>query len=88
MYALNENSIAYFINAISLRLLSTGCLNITICQTSNKYIFRIKGHLKHKLFIFGILSRGDLCMDNQFLNCLPYTASTASDLQGVKIQDI
>ena len=52
-----------------------------ICQTSNQHIFRIRWHFKQKLFIFGILSRGDLCMDNQFLGCLPYTASTASYLK-------
>ena len=64
---------------------STGCLNM-ICQTSNQHIFRMRWHFKQKLLLFGILTRGDLCMDNQFLGCLPYTASTASDLQGVKIQ--
>ena len=52
-----------------------------ICQTSNQHIFRIRWLFKQKLFIFGILSRGDLCMDNQFLGCLPYTASTASYLK-------
>jgi hypothetical protein len=36
---------------------------------------------KQKPFIFGILSRGDLCMDNQFLDYFPYTASTASYLK-------
>jgi hypothetical protein len=63
----------------------TGCLNM-ICQTSNQHIFWIKWHFKQKLLIFGILSRGDLSMDNQFLACLSYAASTASDLQDVKIQ--
>ena len=58
----------------------TGCLN-TICHTSNKNLFRTKLHSKQKLLIFGILSRGDLCMDNQFLGCLPCTASTASYLK-------
>ena len=38
-------------------------------------------HSKQKPFIFWILSRGDLCMDNQFLGCLPCTASTASYLK-------
>ena len=52
-----------------------------ICQTSNQHIFRMRWHFKQKLFIFGILSRGDLCMDNQFLGCLPCTASTASYLK-------
>ena len=52
-----------------------------ICQTSNQHDFRIRWHFKQKLFIFGILSRGDLCMDNQFLGCLPCTASTASYLK-------
>ena len=35
-----------------------------------------------KQLIFGILNRGDLCIDNQCLGCLPYTASTASYLKG------
>ena len=43
--------------------------------------FRINWHSKQKTFIFGILSRGDICMDNQLLGCLPYTASTASYLR-------
>ena len=59
-----------------------------LCPTSNQDFFRLKQHSKQKALIFGILSRGDLCMDNQILGCLPYTASTASDLQGVKIQVI
>ena len=58
----------------------TGCLK-TICQTSNQHFFRTKLHSKQKPFIFGTLSKGDLCMDNQFLDCLPYTASTASNLK-------
>ena len=62
------------------RIQYTGCLN-TICQTSNQHFFRTKLHSKQKPFIFGILSRGDLCMDNQFLGCLPCTASTASYLK-------
>ena len=41
----------------------------------------MKWHSKQKPFICGILSRGDLCMDNQFLGCLPCTASTASYLK-------
>ena len=49
---------------------TTGCLNKN-CQTSNQLIFRIRWHFKKKLFIFVILSRGDLCMDNQFLGCHP-----------------
>ena len=39
-------------------------------------------------FIFGILSRGDLCLIHRFNFLILYTASTASDLQGVKIQVI
>ena len=57
----------------------TGCLN-TICQTSDQHYFRTKLHSMQKPFIFGILSRGDLCIHNQFLGCLPCTASTASYL--------
>ena len=52
-----------------------------LCPTSNQHFLRIKWHSKQKPFIFGILSRGDLCMDNQILGCLPYTASTASYLK-------
>ena len=52
-----------------------------ICQTSNQHIFRIRWHFKQILCIFRNLNRGDLCMDNQFLGCLPYTASTASYLK-------
>ena len=59
---------------------ATGCLN-TICQTSNQHLFRAKLHSKQKPFIFGILRRGDLCMNSQFLGCLPYTASTVSYLK-------
>ena len=58
----------------------TGCLNL-LCPTSNQHFFRLKWHSKQKALIFGILSRGDLCMDNQILGCLPYTASTASYLK-------
>ena len=58
----------------------TGCLN-SLCPTSNQHFLRKKWHSKQKPLIFGILSRGDLCMDNQFLGCLPYTASTASYLK-------
>ena len=43
--------------------------------------FWTKLHSKQKPFIFGILSRGDLCIDNQFLGCLPCAASTASYLK-------
>ena len=52
-----------------------------LCPTSNQHFLRKKWHSKQKPLIFGILSRGDLCMDNQFLGCLPYTASTASYLK-------
>ena len=58
----------------------TGCFNL-LCPTSNQHFFRIKLHFKQKPFIVGILSRGDFCIDNQFLGCLPYTASTASYLK-------
>ena len=60
---------------------STGCLNL-LCPTYFKpTFFRMKWHSKQKPFIFGILGRGDLCMDNQFLGCFPYPASTASYLK-------
>ena len=59
---------------------TTGCLNL-LCPTSNQQFFSTKWHSKQKPFIFRILSRGDLCMDNQFLGCLPCTASTASYLK-------
>ena len=36
--------------------------------------------------IFGILSREDLCLIHRFNFFILYTASTASELQGVKIQ--
>ena len=65
----------------------TGCLN-TICQTSNQHFFRTKLHSKQKPFIFGILSRGDLCLIHKFIFLFLYTASTASDIQGVIIQVI
>ena len=64
----------------AFKILYTGCLNM-LCPTSNQKIFRINWHSKQNPLIFGILSRGDLCMENQFLGCLPYTASTASYLK-------
>ena len=59
---------------------STGCLNM-LCNTSNQHFFRLKWYSKQELFIFGILSREDLCMDNHFLGCLTFTASIASNLK-------
>ena len=50
--------------------------------------FRLKWHSKQKALIFGILSRGDLCLIHDFFIIILYSASTASDLQGVKIQVI
>ena len=72
MKGLKSTKIALFV--------STGCLNM-LCPTSNQKFFRINWHSKQNPLIFGILSRGDLCMENQFLGCLPYTASTASYLK-------
>ena len=48
----------------------TGCLNL-LCPTSNQDFFRLKWHSKQKALIFGILSRGDLCLihDLLFLFC-------------------
>ena len=67
---------------------TTGCLNL-LCPTSNQHFFRLKWHSKHKPSIFGMLSRGDLCLVHRFFFLFVfYTASTASDLQGVKIQGI
>ena len=48
-------------------LACTGCLN-PICLTSNQH-FRTKLYSKQKPYIFGIQSRGDFFMDNQFLGC-------------------
>ena len=48
-------------------LASTGCLN-PICLTSNQH-FRTKLYSKQKPYIFGIQSRWDFFMDNQFLGC-------------------
>ena len=42
----------------------TGCLNL-LCLTSNQHFLRKKWHSKQKPLIFGILSRGDSCMDKQ-----------------------
>ena len=67
--------------------LYTGCLNM-LCPTSNQHFFRLKWHSKQKALIFGILSRGDLCLIHDFFIIILYSASTASDLQGVKIQVI
>jgi tellurite resistance protein TehA-like permease len=44
---------------------STGCLNM-LCNTSNQHFFRLKWYSKQKLFIFGILSREDLCLIHSF----------------------
>ena len=70
----------FCINLIAQKYLFTGCLNM-LCPTSNQHFFRTKLHSKQKPPIFGILSRGDLCMDNQFWGCLHCTASTASHLK-------
>ena len=65
----------------------TGCLNL-LCPTSNQDFFRLKWHSKQKALIFGILSWGDLCLIHDFFIIILYSASTASDLHGVKIQVI
>ena len=44
----------------------TGCLNM-LCPTSNQHFFRLKWHSKHKPSIFGMLSRGDLCLVHRFI---------------------
>ena len=67
--------------------LYTGCLNL-LCPTSNQHFFGIRWHSKQKALIFGILSRGDLCLIHDLFFQILYSASTASDLQGVKIQVI
>ena len=65
--------------------LYTGCLNM-LSQTSNQQFFRIECHIKQKPYIFGILSREDLCLDNHFLVNLLYTASTASYIKDAGTQ--
>ena len=44
----------------------TGCLNL-LCPTSNQHFLRLKWHSKQKPSIFGMLSRGDLCLVHRFI---------------------
>ena len=76
----NSKVLIILIFVTNWQYIYTGCLNM-ICQTSNQHFFRSKLHSKQKPFIFGILGRGDLCIDNQFLGSLPCTAFTASYLK-------
>ena len=71
----------FFFTLALIEPLYTGCLNL-LCPTSNQDFF------KQKALILGILSRGDLCLIHDLLIFILYSASTASDLQGVKIQVI
>ena len=45
---------------------TTGCLNL-LCPTSNQQFFRLEWHSKQKPSIFGMLSRGDLCLVHRFI---------------------